>query len=389
MATKRVPASFGTPNKLELRPFQQALDNIREQLQAHERLIANVGAQAGVNTQTAAGSNSGLAALRAEIAALSARIDALPTGGGGGGGGGGTTIAGLMTIFEDGEPGEDGFPVPGNSGAQGPIGTAGAGTPGPPVLIFWDESEDSDGGPPGPPGPIGQTGATGSGGSGGGVLNPDSYPATPNAADDEFEYSTGLDTTGARRGGATAWTWLTASATNVIADGALIVTPPVSSTVRAFDMPVSGATFKYRVKFAVLHPGDTSQLMQGMYFRNSANAKCLSLMRLLQTGPTKQVEFDRWTNMTTPTFSAAVTTVTHSQDDHGEFKGWMWIELEYDGTSVIGRTVRNGYTQGQRTITTEAVATFLGGAPTHVGLFFSNTTAITQNMGADWFRKIA
>lgn len=102
--------SFATPNKLELRPLQQALDNIREGLKQLDTRLAQVSLQAGQNTIVAgqsAGAASGTSALLAQLrtdldalAALAAGVDALQL------------QPGPIIFIGDGEDGEDGMWMP-------------------------------------------------------------------------------------------------------------------------------------------------------------------------------------------------------------------------------------------------------------------------------------
>lgn len=76
----------------------------------------------------------------------------------------------------------------------------------------------------------------------------DAYPSAPNAADDEFEYGTVIDTTGARRAGATAWAWRgQGSATATVANGALTYMTN-GTTTSLIEQPTSGTTWKYRAR---------------------------------------------------------------------------------------------------------------------------------------------
>lgn len=56
-------------------------------------------------------------------------------------------------------------------------------------------------------------------------ITADTHPLTANAWDDEFEYGTGVDTTGARFSGANAWSWFNqGTQTGVIRSGSLLMT---------------------------------------------------------------------------------------------------------------------------------------------------------------------
>jgi hypothetical protein len=131
--------------------------------------------------------------------------DAVPGTPGANGANGATGVAGpagpaIFMSANDGEDGQDA--VPGPPGIQGPTGATGPqGPQGPLIWIQGDSGDDGDMGPPG------MTGPAGSGGGSSGILI-DVPPTSPTAWDDEFTFGTVLDTTGARRSGANAWTYI-------------------------------------------------------------------------------------------------------------------------------------------------------------------------------------
>jgi hypothetical protein len=66
--------AIGTPNQLELRAVQTAVSNIRQRIEALETVTTGTVTQANTTTNASA---AGIAQLRAMLAALSARVDAL------------------------------------------------------------------------------------------------------------------------------------------------------------------------------------------------------------------------------------------------------------------------------------------------------------------------
>jgi hypothetical protein len=92
-----------------------------------------------------------------------------------------------------------------------------------------------------------------SGGSAGNVT-PDTHPAIPAGVglgpNDEFEYGTSIDTTGARYAGATPWTVWGAAPTNAIVNGTLVVTEPTtgSNRINGWSQPVAAGSWTYTCK---------------------------------------------------------------------------------------------------------------------------------------------
>ena len=133
--------AFATPNRLELRPLQQALDNIRESLgKLDARLSATTLATSQTTVQVGQG-NSSTADLRRQITQLRTDLDALAA-----------LIAAqedsappapAVVFMDDGEDGQDG--MPGAAGVAGAAGAAGAAGP----AIFMDDGEDGQDGMPG------------------------------------------------------------------------------------------------------------------------------------------------------------------------------------------------------------------------------------------------
>ena len=57
-------------------------------------------------------------------------------------------------------------------------------------------------------------------------ITPDTHPSSPTVFDDEFEFGTSIDLTGARRAGALPWAWTNQnSSTAVVTQGSLVLTP--------------------------------------------------------------------------------------------------------------------------------------------------------------------
>lgn len=222
-------------------------------------------------------------------------------------------------------------------------------------------------------------------------LGPDSYPNPPNIADDEFDYGTAIDTTGARRPGATPWTHLNGAAVGTVSIGqsVLNINYPVNSNFKAWDQPVAGSTFKYRLKISYVTPAVMSagQFWSGLYFRRGSAV--LTIAKAYNSG-FKQFEIQRWTNITTPTFSSTPLSVATDSDQFGFWRGAGYIQMEYDGTNLLCKAGNSGYDNAFRQLYSETAVAFLGGAPTNIGMlvYSNNTLTEAENIGYDFFRKV-
>ena len=182
---------YQTPNKLELRALQTALDNIRESLGRIDSQLTGTSKLAGQTALTSGQGAAKTAALQQQVFNLQADLDALaklvadeaaaptpehlvvlfgddvadgedgPPGPRGRDGTIGINGRPGVSLFIDGDDGEDGFPIPGRAGTAGTNGIDGvAGRSG--VSIFLDPEEADDGIPiPGRPGTNGTNGIDG------------------------------------------------------------------------------------------------------------------------------------------------------------------------------------------------------------------------------------
>lgn len=219
--------------------------------------------------------------------------------------------------------------------------------------------------------------------------SPDARPVPANVADDEFDFGTALDTTGSRRPGATAWTWLTAAGSTSISQGNLNLQLTAGTPFRCFDQPVSGSTFKYRSKFSYALPligGAGNQIWQGIYFRRGTNA--LIFDREFN-GAYNSYCVGRWTNLITPSWSSNPSSASYNTDQYGPIRHAQYYQIEWDGTNVTFKLGATGYDNGFNQVYSETGAAFLGGAPQFVGLLgYAGNAPATQNFGFDYFRKV-
>lgn len=229
-----------------------------------------------------------------------------------------------------------------------------------------------------------------SGGGGGGASNvtADTHPATTDAADDEFETGSAIDTAGTRFSGATAWQWENqGTMASAVDRGSLVLTAPVGTTTqhRGVYQTPSGSTWRYRAKVAVADSSNSAYMWVG---RGTAFINCGWTV----SGTTVLVFVQRLTNNTTvgatPFTGAAASTIGISSAHISSPP--LYVEIEYDGTNLILRASATGVDGTFFQVHTEAALTNLGGAPTKLGLAAQSNSASLLSKGVfDWFRKVA
>lgn len=227
--------------------------------------------------------------------------------------------------------------------------------------------------------------ATGGGGGGGSSnVTPDTHPSTPTASDDEFEYGTAIDTTGARFSGATGWTVITTSGATapIVGDGYIYgnTVAVAGSVIMSIPFPSSGdCTFVMKAK----RPTIASYTGWRLHVLNSANGNMFSA----QTFSSYSIltETDTY-NLTT----GVITGVANPYLDNSIFPypsgvaPWMWFRLRIVGTNIFPGWSDTGHPDDYVEGTVMPFATFLGVRPTHVG--------INMPMGnhgvCDYFRRV-
>lgn len=356
------------------------------------------------------------------------------TQGGGGGGAGATIVPGPglsgggpvlgnvpinltapipVFIFDDSGGGDgDAAPIPGQTGPAG-IGTTGAAGPaGPAIFLLADDPDEALNAVPGAVGPQGILGATGGVGPAGPALfmlaedgqdgepgppgvsaaastvasaniTPDTHPASPNAADDEFE-GAALDTAGTRRAGATAWTLFSVGTnTQVLADGSLVLTQVAGGQVwNIISQPAPATPWRYRTKVALSVP--SAAPVAGFVLYNDTSNKLIQV-GFWPTGPLV------WFNQTGPlpgsTFGSSVFSGNLAQNDTNPTTSWGYFEVENDGTNIIFRASVTGVSGSFQELVRQTLATWIGSVD-RVCLSL-NTNATGQVATFDWFRRMA
>ncbi len=212
------------------------------------------------------------------------------------------------------------------------------------------------------------------------ATHPDAVPASPNAADDEFNVGSSLDTAGTRRGGATAWAWVNQDvATGAYANShlllsALVATATANSRMMAVQA-ISGA-FKFRCKLE-MSVNASSTLEAGMVVRESSSGKVCTWKRVAGSS----------LNVHTATSATASNTSVTSLTFYSY--GPLYLEIEEDGSNRYYRYSTSGIDGTFVTVYSEAKTTFI--TTNQIGLYINGTwSAPCQVVAAvDWFRRIS
>jgi hypothetical protein len=215
---------------------------------------------------------------------------------------------------------------------------------------------------------------------------PDTHPATPTVWDDEFEYGTALDTTGARFAGANAWSWVNqGSATGVVTQGSLALTvPPGASDNQRLvvqSTPVSGA-WAFTTKMTA--PSAGSYYIAGMVLYVAASGKLIVFCNTNNSA--YKIEVAGYTNTTT--YGGYLPVSSDLSAYTGAVANPRYFQLTYDGSvtwsfnisvSGVPGTFINVYSANVNTA-------FLGAAPDHIGLIADSRT-VSTTAAVDWFRR--
>lgn len=226
--------------------------------------------------------------------------------------------------------------------------------------------------------------APSSGGSGGGNVTPDTHPASPNVLNDEFEGTT-LDP---------KWIWLNqGSFVNAFADGSIFLYSTSANGVddiRAITQPISG-TFDVRAKAYSANSWGTDVRL-GIYVGLPSDGKACVFG--WYNGGGGQFYTNNMTNSNTILANLFVTG--NSTGPIVLFNGtpWMYLRVVYDGTSLFFYASSGGVSGTYLLLGQETTASFLGAAPTVIGVYVDGSVATSSTVSAhgaifDWFRRIA
>jgi len=223
-------------------------------------------------------------------------------------------------------------------------------------------------------------------------ITPDTQPASPNNANDEFEYGTQIDTTGARRTSATVWALINATAgTNTsVADGALILTAQASGSdsLRCVSQASPGSSWKYRAKMSgiLISAGGTVQFGIGAYA--SSNGRFMTFATRYN-GTNWLIAWSRWTSSTTMFSDESTSNIYSGANDLRSPRVPIYLEWELSGGTLYARYSDSGISGTFKNFYSEPVNNWLSVGLTDIVLFASTSNSADAAAAFDWFRRIS
>lgn len=230
-------------------------------------------------------------------------------------------------------------------------------------------------------------------------VTPDTHPSSPTIYNDEFEFGSSIDLTGARFSGAQAWAWVNqGTSTASVINGSLVILPQVSvnNSQRLVIMPVTGATWEYTFKLAVNNLVASAQA-GGFFFYNSSSTKFTACAPFSAGTNSGSSLVQRWTNPTTLSSTVATNMIVPATCAQTAVGGSVttnflqcYMKAGFDGTNLYWSYSSDGLVYQK--VYTETPAAFIGSC-THIALGGDNngagggTTAVQAAFIYDWFRK--
>jgi hypothetical protein len=221
-------------------------------------------------------------------------------------------------------------------------------------------------------------------------ITPDTHPATPTAWDDEFEFGSSIDTTGARFAGANPWTAFNVSTgTNAVAEGSLILFPALTAARNnggyTQPTPVS-APYSFASKLWIQAPNANTSV--GMILGTTPSGKLL----IFGVSPPFLV-VQHLTDFATFSANAYAQNAGYVQQllniAIAVTIGPLYLSVGYDGTNLNFSISATGLPRTYAQVYSETPAAFLGAVPSLIGLTADNEGATQQSLFmVDWFRRI-
>jgi hypothetical protein len=179
-------------------------------------------------------------------------------------------------------------------------------------------------------------------------VHPDAPPGSADADDDEFHDVTGQS--GPINGLDAKWTQVNWGTTPLsFANGCAIFTPQDAGTtsLRILSQPVPGGNFIRRAKISLTANSDNFAAIGIVASQGTGATDNHLSIEYLRTDTDGAIQVRQWSDYNTITGFPALWDIT-------QVNGWIWFELEYDGTNIIFRVSVNGV--GYATVHTETVA---------------------------------
>ena len=215
------------------------------------------------------------------------------------------------------------------------------------------------------------------------------YPfkdAIDDPIDDNFRGAS-IDTSGARRSGATAWTALNIGGSAVtVGDGSLWLESPASAGVnmRGYEQPVPSGNWCIRANLGSRHAtkGDSSEKAVGMFLRDSVGGK-IEWWALGHSGGTPIIWAAQLTNATTYSGTRATTALSGTNFP-------SFLEIEYDGTNYYLRFGSDESNMVQQSSAYQfAKTSFLANTADMIGVFAINTQSIATTLICGGFYRVS
>ncbi len=224
-------------------------------------------------------------------------------------------------------------------------------------------------------------------------VTPDTHPATANAADDEFEYGTTLDTTGARRTGALAWALRNSgSSSNAVGYGAIHFTQDGrgtdNPTVATQTIVSPSGAWDFRCKWLSGLAASSGNDSRGGLFVGFGSTGQGYLFGMYTPGSNPFVESNGYVNYYSAynAFSATIVAVAGQSTQYNvSMVGPLYFRIAYDGVSTLTFYMSNDGVVWSGWAT-QTIAAHFGAVPTDIGIFCDGPSS--QN-AYDWFRRIS
>ena len=240
----------------------------------------------------------------------------------------------------------------------------------------------------------GVQGIQGTSGGGSSTFNVDSdtHPSSPNVFDDEFEYGSSIDTSGARASGAVAWTAFNlGTGSTAISHGSLVFSPALtaSRTNGGYSQPVSG-TWTITAKLSYLmnnsdcggglalwdNSGASGEMI---VFGGAGNSSLYALVQRLTNNSTFSANQLLTTNGFLSAYGSGVAGPTGTIP--------VYQRIQNDGTNLKFSISYTGIEGSFKQLYTETIAAFIGTVG-YAGITYDNQDATNQSLLiCDWIRK--
>jgi hypothetical protein len=248
-------------------------------------------------------------------------------------------------------------------------------------------------------------------------ITPDTHPWPELSVNDEFEYGTSIDTTGARWTGAAGWNSLGINTSNIstlVTDGALVATITGNATITSTSalsgwyQAVSGTTWAYSAKIRVVSSSPGTGTMQAGLFvcTSQRNVTSASAIFYALGYNSNSLQLNKWSwssSIASAPINGGESTIRLDETEliiGGNFStnsaqfSYVYLQVFTSGSFVMCAVSIDGmpgtYSPYVKGIGAGQYIGFPVAAVQNVGLgFFAATTATTQycTMVVDWFRK--